>query len=180
MILLDIDIGELHPRLRADCTVNSYKELLGIHEDAQAELMRKFLICCGTLIHWELAWALSRDYDSLSRKPCFSLNMVGFGSPRQSRKKSVVKTPVKAAPPVDKAPLPKAPAVAGELPHDAFSQFPPLSPQNQASLRKVDGENNELTPEASQFMNKRVEVRLVLILIFPSELVTTDRSVLLE
>lgn len=129
--------------------------------------MRKFLIFYGTLVHWELAWALSRDYDLLSHKPCFSLNMVGFGSPRQSRKKPAVKTPVKAAPPVDKTPLPNAPTVAGELPHDAFSQFPPLSPQNQASLRKVDGENNELTPEASQFMKKRVEVRLVLTMTFP-------------
>lgn len=148
--------------MQTDCTVSSYKKLLGIHEDTQAVLMRKFLIFCGTLIHWELAWALSREYDFFSRKPCFSLNMVGFGSPRQPRKKSAVKTPVKEAPPVDKTPLPNAPTAAGELPYDAFSQFPPLSPQNQASLRKVDGENDELTPEASQVSSwKNVEVRLV-------------------
>ncbi|CAM9431702.1 unnamed protein product [Ascophyllum nodosum] len=66
--------------------------------------------------------------------------MVGFGPPQQAGKSTANKTPVDARSPVEKTSQPVVPAAAGELPHDAFSQFPPLSPQNQASLQKVDGD----------------------------------------
>ena len=107
--------------------------------------MRLVIFCCAALINR----ALANDHDIIMPQPCFSLNMVGFGPPRQAGKSTANKTPVDARSPVEKTSQPVVPAAAGELPHDAFSQFPPLSPQNQASLQKVDGDSNKLTSEAS-------------------------------
>lgn len=60
----------------------------------------------------------------------------GFGKQSQSKTPAKLKTPAKAPPPA----VPKqTPVRAGELPEDAFSQFPPLTPEQKQTLQKARG-----------------------------------------
>lgn len=60
----------------------------------------------------------------------------GFGKQAQSKTPAKLKTPAKAPPPA----VPKqTPVRAGELPEDAFSQFPPLTPEQKQTLQKAPG-----------------------------------------
>lgn len=70
-----------------------------------------------------------------SSNTCFALNMVGFGN-QSNRRQQQEATKIKPQPlkPVAES---KPPLTAGELPEDAFSQFPPLSAQQQSTLQKA-------------------------------------------
>ncbi|CAN0085524.1 unnamed protein product [Ectocarpus sp. 6 AP-2014] len=60
----------------------------------------------------------------------------GFGKQSQSKTPAKLKTPAKAPPPA----VPKqTPVRAGELPEDAFSQFPPLTQEQKQTLEKAPG-----------------------------------------
>lgn len=77
-----------------------------------------------------------QNYQNHGRSTCFALNMVGFGNQSNRRhQESETKSPPK--PVAEKQPTPKPPLNAGELPEDAFSQFPPLSAHQQSTLESA-------------------------------------------
>lgn len=90
--------------------------------------------------------------------PCFGVCMMGKGFGNQSNKKPAAsgdsnKVAVPSSTP------PKNPAV-GELPEDSFSQFPPLTPEQQSTLVGAKGGDRgmptEVSPTAHLFMFRSV------------------------
>lgn len=79
--------------------------------------------CSLALFHKQIATDATRQSSA-----CFTLNMIGFG-PRSPRVGVRTKEPL---------PEEQVPVAAGELPDDAFSQYPPLSTQQLATLKRAE------------------------------------------
>lgn len=93
--------------------------------------MRCFLLACTVL-------SLHPTHQS-RHQPCFGLTMmVGFGqSNRRSQDTTKAKAAAKAAGAKPSAES-KATVAAGDLPEDAFLQFPPLSALQQSTLQRAE------------------------------------------
>lgn len=116
-------------------------------DNALLSAMRFSFVPCVALASGVLAFHPNQQ----TRRPCFALNMIarGFGPPKPPGKRTkAAKVPVAQAI-AQKPPALKPPVAAGELPDDAFSQFPPLPRDEQDTLRKADGDGTGFPPEAS-------------------------------
>lgn len=96
--------------------------------------MRHIIFVCIALAPG-VAAAFYQTHGS-SSNTCFALSMVGFGN-QSNRRQQQAATKTKPLPPKPVAEA-KPPLTAGELPDDAFSQFPPLSAQQESTLQKAE------------------------------------------
>lgn len=97
--------------------------------------MRSFFFVCIALAPGVAGFC--QNYQNHGRSACFALNMVGFGNQSNRRQQEPTKTKQPLRPVAEKQPTPKPPLNAGELPEDAFSQFPPLSAHQQSTLQSA-------------------------------------------
>lgn len=84
---------------------------------------------------------------------CFNLMMVGFG---QSNRRAAPKRKTG-----EKQSLPeeKAAVAAAELPADAFSQFPPLSAQQQRTLKRAEDLKGDGFPPEVRILTSAAQTR---------------------
>lgn len=97
---------------------------------------------CHVLVYVMLRTAVTafHYYDAT---PCFGVCMMGKGFGNQSNKK-----PAPTAVPTNKvASTQTAVPAVGELPEDSFSQFPPLTPEQQRTLVGAKGGQRGLPTE---------------------------------
>lgn len=105
--------------------------------EGESDMVMHLNMQCMIFVFIALAPGVTAFCKNHGRSTCFALNMVGFGNQSNRRQQESTKTkpPLKSV--AEKQTTPKPPLSAGELPEDAFSQFPPLSAQQQSTLQNA-------------------------------------------